>query len=159
VQMLAAIRKKFARAESVLAFSRNNPSTSPAITILVDLLAALVDRFNILIQLRGERANESVTATGRHEKIRHQLRAGLLRLFARPGMAAARTEPRLEEQFRRIRPGVARVDFLAGARSLVAATKQHVELLAKHGVTPELVDEASALLDAYETTVEHGVQA
>jgi len=157
--MLAVIRKKFARAESVLAFSRTNPSTSTALNTLVELLAALVTRFTTVVQLRGERSNEAEVATTWHAKLRRQLRTGLLRLFSKAGLAAARTDPALEDEFRLIRPGVTGVDFLVGARSLVDATRKHADVLAKQGVAAELIDEASALIDRCQEAVTQSVEA
>lgn len=147
--MLAVIRRKLTRAESVRAFNRRNPSTDPAVVGLVAQLDQQYDRALALIQVRGERDQAARGGTLRRGQIRRRLRSGLLRLFSRAGLAAAKAEPALETVFRPVRPRMTTLDFAASARSMIEATRTHVDALAAHGVSPAMVTEASALLDEY----------
>jgi hypothetical protein len=117
--------------------------------VLTEQLDERFSRASALIQVRGQRDEEAKAATARRGRLRRQLRVGLLRVFSRAGLAAAEADPSLEKSFRPIQPRTTGLDFAASARGLIEETRRHVAALGGQGVSPALVEEASALLDQY----------
>jgi hypothetical protein len=147
--MQKSTRRKLRRADGVRAFLRINPSTEAAVVALTAELDEAVSRATALIRASADRNREAITATAAGHGIRERLRHGLFRVFRGAGRRAARKHPELEPAFAGGEPRDTNLDFEAAARSLVEAARTHVEALAGHGVTPELVGEASALIDRY----------
>jgi hypothetical protein len=147
--MLASVRRKVTRAEGVQAFHRSNPSTHPALLVLMGILDGHVIRAKALIQLGSERHQGAKVGVEQRGKLRRRLRIGVLRLFSRVGLAAAKESPSLEGAFRPIRPRVSHLDFAAAGRSMLEAARANVDALGAYGLTPALVEEGATLLDEY----------
>jgi hypothetical protein len=146
--MLASVRRKVTRAEGVQAFHRSNPSTHPALLVLMGILDGHVIRAKALIQLGSERHQGAKVGVEQRGKLRRRLRIGVLRLFSRVGLAAAKENPSLEGAFRPIQPRVSHLDFAAAARSMLEAARANVDALGAYGLTPALVEEGATLLES-----------
>ena len=149
--MLDMVRNGLARVAGIRAFFTVHQPADPALVVLSAKLDAGDHRAAELIRSRGEHEVEGRTATEHAKKARRRLGRGLLPLFARAGLAAARTKPELLASFRSLSPRVTNLDFAAAAGSLIEATKANLEVLADHGVSAKMVEEAAALLEQYVT--------
>ncbi len=157
--MLDMVRNGLARVAGIRAFFTVHQPADPALVVLSAKLDAGDHRAAELIRSRGEHEVEGRTATEHAKKARRRLGRGLLPLFARAGLAAARTKPELLASFRSLSPRVTNLDFAAAAGSLIEATKANLEVLADHGVSAKMVEEAAALLEQYVTKTALGLQS
>ncbi|MGE0442226.1 MAG: hypothetical protein AB7L66_18585 [Gemmatimonadales bacterium] len=148
--MLSSIRRRLARAKSVLAYHEGTPAADTAATVMFDQLKTLYQSGLAQVGLRTDRENEARQLTARARDIRLHLQTGLLRLFVEAGRAAAREVPALAADFVRVTYRAPAVTFSTSARLLIDATRSHVEPLGPFGVTAELIAEAETLLAEFE---------
>lgn len=148
--MLAVIRRKVSKGESGLGFTRNNPFDGSGADTMVKRLGWLVGRAKELLRLQQERDLTRATGVERRETVREHLTRGLLRLFAGAGRSAARLDPAKAEAFALVKRRSAAIDFSTSARSLIDATRTHLDAVRQFGVEPGMIDDAVALIDEYD---------
>ncbi|MFN0180335.1 MAG: hypothetical protein ACKVZ0_16165 [Gemmatimonadales bacterium] len=108
-----------------------------------------MERANALIVQQVEGKERSRAANRARRPVRSQLSAGLLGLFGRVFVVASEEVPGL----RGVRaPRVRSSDpaFINAAGGMIRAAREHLDALAKYGVTAGLVDDAGKLLAEYE---------
>jgi len=147
--MKRRIRRKFEMADRVLVFNQNHPSTDSGLAPLFDGLAERVAHATVLEQANEEARSRGRAGNLRRGQLRRRLTAGLLRLIAQVGQAAAQEDPSLAGLFQPVLWKTPGRSFSAAAEALVAAAKDHLDLLTRHGFTQALLDEATAMVTEY----------
>ncbi|MEZ4457308.1 MAG: hypothetical protein R2882_12295, partial [Gemmatimonadales bacterium] len=144
--MQAVVRNQLARGKAALAFASTTPTSDPGVQLLVGQLTSAVGDGEAVAQARGEADNQARISRSRRDALKARLRSGLLRALSQAGLAAAEGNAELLEEFSPINPRLTFLDFVVAARSLGAAARNRLELLAPFGVTAAMVDEADQLL-------------
>lgn len=146
-------------AERVREFLRAQPLTDATAMAFVARFEEQAKRALALAvqQSNGEVASRAATA--RRSVLRRALRSTLLRHLTHVGALAATGSPELAGKFRLPAEARSRQALLAAARGLADEAAAHKEVLAKHGMTEELLAELQEAVTQYEAIAEEGTRA
>ena len=151
--MNADIRSKLELAEKVQVFNRAHPVTDPGIKPVFDQVDESIDRARALITTQVQGREQARTANATRRDLKSLLKTGLLRVISNIFADAATSDPSLGSLKAPAWQAPNRV-FIEGAEALVAAARDRLDVLAKHGLTTGLVDEAEKLVAQYRTATE-----
>ncbi|MGE0552837.1 MAG: hypothetical protein AB7R55_05355 [Gemmatimonadales bacterium] len=146
----AGFRVAIEMAERVRVFVEAHPSDDPGLAPLTEALTRLLGRATELIALHDDNRTKVTAAVSRRAELRKSAVTGLLQLIARTGQSAARQDPAVAGRFRTVRVSGPALVFVRSAEALVAAAREHREVLAAHGLSDGVVDQAAALLQQYD---------
>ena len=148
--MKAEMRSTMETAGKVQVFTKAHPVADAGLNpaSVITQLDRSVERANALIVQQAKGTERSKAANRTRRTVRHRLWDGLLRLFADSFVIASAELPALRG-IRVPRTRSSDPAFINGAGVVIAAAREHQEVLAKYGLTSGQVDEAAALLEQY----------
>ena len=147
--MKAEMRSTMETAGKVQVFTKAHPVADAGLSPVFSQLDSSVERANALIGQQAKGKERSKAANRTRRTVRNRLWDGLLRLFADSFVIASAELPALRG-IRVPRTRSSDPAFINGAGAVIEAARDHQEVLAKYGLTPGLVDEATALLEQYQ---------
>jgi hypothetical protein len=154
--MRAEERRKLDMADRAMIFIRAHPPEDAGIAPVIAELEERVGRARRLVKEDGEGRAAERSATNERREVKRVLVDGLLGYLSRVGRAAAKEQPSLAGVFRPLAMRTANRLFVARAESMVAAAREHQELLGRYGLTAGVLDEADRLLGTFVTALEAG---
>jgi len=157
--MNGGIRRKLNGAEGARDFIRTNPSEDPAYQTLGQRLDEGLGEARRHAEEQAGKTAEARAATALFQRTRKQAQRGYLRMIVKAGEAAAKANPALASRFRMIPVKLSNRGFLTEARALLATAVEQAEAIAPFGATPQVVAEATALVDRAAQALEAAVHA
>ena len=141
-----------------LEFSRAHPVDSAGYASALKQLEEQITRANQLAEEQQHGLAEVRSATARKNVLKRTIRRSHLRHFASVARKASSGQPELAGQFDLPRLPFRGLAFRAAARAMVEAAEQQKELLVKHGLVEEVLENAHQSLDEYDQLVERGAE-
>lgn len=142
-------RLRLEMAERVRVFFDAHPLADQSAAPILERLHALIDRAKLIVAQQDEGKARVKAGTEQRQDLRRYLTAGLFRMIARVGQAAARKRPELAGRFLTVSAGGSILVFIRSGEALVEAAREHADVMASLGVDAKLVDQAEELLTQY----------
>ena len=151
--MDARLRRRLEMAERVRDFLRAHPTDGVAEGAVLARLEQLIQRADVLAgqQRAGMVAARASAAVRRG--VGHALRSKLLHYLSAVGQVAANENAELGEEFRLPKVGPNQA-FVTIARGMLEKATANKDLLAKRGMSEQLLADIAAAVDAFEQTLE-----
>src|SRR3954468_24603698 len=142
--------------QRVLEFSRAHPSESPGYATALKQLEEQLIRATPLSEEQRSGTAEVRTATAQKEKLRRSLRRSHLVHFSGVAERAAAEDPELAQKFDLPRLPTRGLAFRAAARTMVELAEQQKDLLGRHGLVDEVLQNARKAVDELDRWAERG---
>jgi len=152
--MQADLRRRLEMAVRVREFFRTHQSDGATQTGAVALLEQLVERAEVLASQQRAGVTTGRGAVEHRTAVRRALRSKLLRYLSAVGAAAAREHSELAAQLRLPKPRGSNHAFLTMARVMLEQATAQKDLLVKHGMSAQLLDDLTTTLNDFEQTLE-----
>ena len=151
--MDAKIRRRVEMARRVLIFCNEHPSASAGYARSVARLEYLVQRAEQLFGQQMDGRSQVRAAAERKIELRSEMKEAHIPHLAAAAEAAAIEEPELQLKFRIPRSARPFISFLAAARTIEALALEKQELLERHGMAQEVLDDFTRSLGDYEQAI------
>ena len=152
--MERSIRRKMEMALRVRDFSRAYPSTDAS---YASVLVRFEERLGVMEQLGARQRSGHIAtraATARRKGLRRRLHYELLRHLVTVAEVATHENPALAGRFRLPSSSMSNKAYLTAARAMVAEGESLRELLARHGLADQLLQDLATVVGQYDTAVE-----
>jgi hypothetical protein len=157
--MKASVRRTIEMGKRVLNFSVAHPDPSPGYTAALERLQKAVAEADMLAARQEDGQNSRRAATGIKRTLRRKMRRTQLLQLARVAESAANEVPEIAEKFRLTREAVPYLAFRTAARGMLVEGQNQKELLVRHGLLSETLDDLAKLLDKFDLAVDQGTDA
>jgi hypothetical protein len=156
--MDAKSRRKLEMGRSALAFCLAHPDASSGYTAAITRLNECMARATEFAGRQDEGQRTASAAVRRKQQIRETLRRTHLSHLARVGRVASRELPELGQSFV-FRPGTTTyLAFRTAARGMAAEAQAHREVLVRHGLGEEVLENLVQALDQFDAVLEQGLE-
>ncbi len=152
--MLTSMRRRLEMAVRARDFTRAHPYTDPSHQAVAARFGDLVTRAQALaVQEQAGRLG-SAAATRYRRTVRSELEGALIRYLTRVADLAARENPELAGRFRMPKRRLAHAAFLARGWDFVTLAREHQDLLGRHGLSANHLDDLTSALNRFEGATE-----
>lgn len=152
--MLGNVRRKLEMAVRVRDFLAAHPFTDPSHQAIGARFGDLVTRAQSLAVQEQSGRMGSAAATRRRREVRQEIEVAMIRYLRKVADLAAREDPDIAGRFRMPGRNAANAAFLARGWDLVTAAREHQELLGRHGLSANHLDEVAGALNRFEAATE-----
>ena len=154
--MLAKTRRKLEMGKRVMEFSRKYPDTSPGYVAAAARLQERLGRADELARRQNDGRSEVRVATGRKRELRRRMLQTHLDHLAQVAEIASVEEPEILRKFVFPSDATTYQAFQTAAAGIAAEAESRKDLLLKHGLSEEVLNDCKVVLDQFETAVEQG---
>ena len=154
--MEAKTRRKLNMGTRVLEFSRQYPDSSPGYVAAAARLQERLDRADELARQQNDGRSEVRVATGRKRELRRLMKQTHLHHLANVARMASVEEPEILQKFVFPADATTYQAFQTAAVGIAAEAESRKDLLMKHGLSEEVLNDFKVVLDQFETVVEQG---
>lgn len=149
--MKAVLYDKLGMAVRVRDFGLANPPPDPSNAAVFARFGELLSRANTLAAQEQDGRSGARAATRRRAALRAEVHGTFLPQLIRVGALAAEEEPDLGGRFRFPKSSSRHAAFLTAVRSMLEVAREHVEVLAKHGLSADFLEELKAVFGQLES--------
>lgn len=142
--------------QRVLEFSRKYQDPSAGYVAAAARLEERLNRADLLVRQQMDGRAETRVATGRKRELRRVITQAHLDHLANVAQFASVEEPELFEKFVLPVDATTYLSFHAAASGIAAEAESRKELLLKHGLSEEVLNDLKVSLDEFETALEQG---
>ncbi|HET6778912.1 MAG TPA: hypothetical protein VFH26_08475 [Gemmatimonadales bacterium] len=142
--------------QRVLEFSRQYPDPSPGFVAAAARLQDRLTRAELLARQQVDGRAEMRVSTERKRELRRLITQAHLDHLANVAELASVEEPELFRKFLLPPDATTYLSFHAAASGIAAEAESRKELLLKHGLSEEVLNDLKVSLDLFETALEQG---
>ncbi len=152
--MLSDVRRKLEMAVRVRDFLKAHPFTDPSHQAIGARFGDLVTRAQALAVQEQSGRMGSAAANRRRRELRQDIEVVMIRYLRKVADLASREDPDIAGRFRMPSRRAPNATFMARGWDLIAAAREHQELLGRHGLSANHLDEVTSALNRLEAAAE-----
>jgi hypothetical protein len=154
--MDAKVRRQVATGTGARDFGRNHPVNTPEFILIMGELDELLGKIQIAAARQREGFIEKHTAVLRKQELEQRIRGMHLPHIQRAGRSAAPDNPQLVDAFPRKPSTSTQAAFRTVAGGMADAAEEHKEVMAKRGMSMDVLEDLKQSLKDYDAALELG---